>query len=56
MKRDLQEQDLEFEISWQKERKNKMVVINQMMIDHGPARTAGPIRDMIKTTRDYVFI
>ncbi|KAF3489709.1 hypothetical protein F2Q69_00052119 [Brassica cretica] len=28
-------------------------VINQMMIDHGSARTADPIRDMIKTTRDY---
>ncbi|KAL0682726.1 hypothetical protein Bca4012_049574 [Brassica carinata] len=25
-----------------------------MMIDHGPARTACPIRDMIKTTRDYL--
>ncbi|KAL0684961.1 hypothetical protein Bca4012_051809 [Brassica carinata] len=25
-----------------------------MMIDHGPARNAGPIRDMIKTTRDNI--
>lgn len=31
-------------------------VKNQMMIDHRPTRNAGPIRNMIKTTRDYVFI
>ena len=41
---------------FKKDKNRTKIVINQMMIDHGPARTAGPIRDMIKTTRDYVFI